>query len=159
MKEPIQNHIQKFDYNNSIFEKRQDNKPITHVLNNGISNKLQTIKFYEKLIKLAPSTYENNQLKEILKEERNHLQAFKTLYAKLTDQDIINDKLDSVFFRTYRDGLLKAYENELSAYELYRDAFLIENNNKEIHDCFFKVMTDELKHANRFMFLYFRDNL
>lgn len=153
------NFLQKFDCTTSISERSQINKQIKNVLCNGILNKLQAINFYEDLVKLSPTKYEYSQIKEILEDEKKHLHKFNELSTEFTDQEINNEsEIEPVIFRTYRDGLLKAYENELLAYTDYQNAYSLVND-KDLQNCFFRVVTDELKHANRFMFLYFRDNL
>jgi rubrerythrin len=152
MKDHIHYHLQKLDADKAV----SDNQ-IIHSIINGISKKLIAVHFYEELLKLTPTTYEYNQIEQILEEEKSHLKDFQKLYFTITNHDP-QVEYEKITFRTYRDGLLKAYENELTTYEDYRNAYLL-NGNTEIKDCFFKVFTDELKHANRFMFLYFRDNL
>lgn len=124
----------------------------------GIMDKTKIINFYETLLQLTPTIYARQQIEAILEDETNHLQEFKLFHAQYSSNETIFTESGQIKFRTYRDGLLKAYESELSQYSNYRNA-LLSGYSKEIHDCFFKAMTDDLKHANQFMFLYFRDSL
>lgn len=55
-------------------------------------------------------------------------------------------------FHNLQEGLRLAYQDELEAYEFYRDIYLM-TSHPLIRDVFFRALTDESEHALRFGFL------
>ena len=79
------------------------------------------------------------------------MKQFTDLYVALTGRQPVY-QIDKVTFNTYREGLQKAYEAELEAYEEYRNSYLL-TQNLPVRDVFFRALTDEIEHATRFGFL------
>jgi rubrerythrin len=124
---------------------------VIQAVRNAIIGEVTAIDFYTRLVQMAPDEKHRNDINHALQDEKVHLQLFTQLYTYLTGQQLtyqINPKQ----FSTYEEGLQLAYEDELEAYEDYRNSYLL-TNNPMIRDTFFRAFTDEIEHAIRFGFL------
>ena len=124
---------------------------VTQAILEAIKGEATAIDFYSRLIKEAPNAKHKKVIAHALEDEKVHLQQFIQLFTTLTGQQPTYQVVQTQY-SSYKEGLERAYEDELEAYEDYRNAFLM-TQNLAVRDVFFRAMTDEVEHAIRFGFL------
>ncbi|USB33077.1 ferritin-like domain-containing protein [Paenibacillus sp. YPG26] len=110
--------------------------------------------FYDALIKMAPTQQEKDVIAGIRNDERKHRNMFRTLYTRLTGMAPAgggNEQAEALP-ATYLEGIEKALMGELKAFEKYRAIYL--NIDPAYRDWIFEIMTDEIKHASYYNWLY-----
>lgn len=122
-------------------------------LEDAINDEAAAIRFYQKLMDLAPDTEQRESIEHAHEEEIVHFKWFTTLYRQLTGREAVV-RVKDIAFSGYKSGIREAFEQELEAADLYQGMYLA-SHNPEIRDLFFKALTDEMEHATRFSFLYF----
>lgn len=123
-----------------------------HNLYEAIVGEATAIDFYYRLLREAPNELHREFIEHAYKDEMEHLEAFTRLYCYFTGYKP-QYTITPVQYRSYREGLLLAMQDELEAAEFYRD-FIISSTDQLVRDTFFMAMTDEMEHATRFGFLY-----
>lgn len=120
-------------------------------LGSAINDEASAVKFYAELENAVPDRY-GDFVDHARNDEISHEKIFRKLYYRLTGSHWTT-KLDPYKFNTYREGVETAFRRELEAAEKYRDMYL---NTKipKVRDILFKVMTDEMEHAQRFNFIF-----
>jgi rubrerythrin len=121
-------------------------------LEEAINEEAAAIRFYQKLMDLAPDAEQRDFIEHAHEEEIEHFRMFIALYRQLTGREAVVSVKDTVF-SDYKSGIREAFEQELEAADLYQKMYLA-TRNIEIRDIFFKSMTDEMEHATRFSFIY-----
>jgi len=121
---------------------------VTKAVLDAIIGEATAIDFYNRLINAAPNKKHKDTIHHALEDEKIHLQLFTQLYIALTGQQPTY-QIKREEFSNYSEGLRMAYEDELEAYETYRNAYLL-TQDQHIRDVFFRAMTDENEHAIRF---------
>lgn len=121
-------------------------------LEDAINEEAAAIRFYQKLMDLAPDAEQREFIEHAHEEEIEHFKTFIALYRQLTGHEAVVKVKDTVF-PDYKSGIREAFEQELEAADLYQKMYLA-SRNPEIRDIFFKSMTDEMEHATRFSFIY-----
>ena len=110
--------------------------------------------FYEYLIAIAPTQADKEIIASIRDDEIRHNLMFKKMYKDFTGQDVM-DVTEEGFKKpaSYVDGIQQALFGELKAVEKYREIRkgLPDRHNR---DLVFEILTDELKHAAKYNFLY-----
>lgn len=110
--------------------------------------------FYEYLMSQAPTDEEKDIITSIRDDEVKHNKMFKQLYKDLTGQEL-KSKSGTSFVQpaSYLDGIQQALFGELKAIEKYR---LIRQglSKQRFRDILFEIITDEIKHASKYNFLY-----
>lgn len=110
--------------------------------------------FYQYLISVAPTQEEKEIIASIRDDERKHNQMFRKIYRAFTGQEL--QSMDGEQFEkpaNYVDGLRTALFGELRAVEKYR-------NIRQClpygiyRDMLFEIITDELKHASKYNYLF-----
>lgn len=110
--------------------------------------------FYEVLLSQAPNESDRNIIKSIINDEKKHRAMLKQLYIELTS----NAMPTPIMSRTsststeYLKNLEKALFGELEAVEKYRNV-MAAMPDKRKYAMLMEIMTDELKHANKYNFL------
>lgn len=117
----------------------------------GIKGEAAAIDLYTQLVKSAPNKQHREDILHALEDEKVHLKDFTKLYKSLSGKDPVY-QVKKAKYDSYEDGLRMAYEDELEAYEDYRDSYLL-TPNLQVRDVFFRALTDEMEHATRFGFL------
>lgn len=110
--------------------------------------------FYDNLIKQAPTEKEKEIIRSIRDDERKHNQILRELYYNFTGEVIpentsvanIDNKLN------YKEQLEKALFGELDAVVRYR-RILGTMPSGNSYTLVMSIMTDELRHANKYNFL------
>jgi rubrerythrin len=109
--------------------------------------------FYDYLISLAPTEEEKKIIRSIRNDEIKHNKMFREIYKAFTGQTITPPK--EVEFekpKSYIGGIRKALFGELSAMEKYRD-IRAGLPNRYYRDMVFEILTDELKHADKYNYI------
>ncbi|SEG55984.1 ferritin family protein [Paenibacillus sp. UNC499MF] len=109
--------------------------------------------FYDFLIGKAPTRQEKEIITGIRDDERKHRQMFRKLYTALTGANApAGSESKEALPAGYLEGIEKALLGELKAFEKYRKIYL--NIRPEYRDWIFEIMTDEIKHAGYYNWLY-----
>ena len=110
--------------------------------------------FYEYLISVAPTKEDQEIITSIRNDEVKHNLLFKKIYQDFTGQQV-QEAPDEEFIApaSYEEGLRQALFGELRAVEKYRE---IRKGlpQRYYRDIVFDILTDELKHASKYNFLY-----
>jgi len=109
--------------------------------------------FYEALIQMAPRQQDKDIIMRIRDDERKHRRMLRSIYTQLTgrpapEQPDVPEALPT----QYTEGLAKALLGELAAFEKYRTMYL--TIDPRFRDWMFEIMTDEIKHAGYYNYLY-----
>ena len=110
--------------------------------------------FYDTIIKQAPTEKEKDIIRSIRDDERKHNEILRRLYYQFTGQilplDTVTNELDNIM--DYKANLEKALFGELDAVAKYRKIMgTMPSGNS--YTLLMSIMTDELKHANKYNFL------
>lgn len=110
--------------------------------------------FYEYLINEASSEEDKEIIRSIRDDERKHNKMFKELYVELTGK-MPPQSSEPEFEKpeSYIAGIQKALFGELKAVEKYRKILFAMTKRKDIN-MLTEIITDELKHATKYNFLY-----
>lgn len=110
--------------------------------------------FYDSLIKQAPTEKEKEIIRSIRDDERKHNQILRQLYYEFTgrvipvDTSVVNANKE----QNYKEQLEKALFGELNAVVKYRRIMgTMPSGNS--YTLLMSIMTDELRHANKYNFL------
>lgn len=118
-----------------------------------MKNEAEAIKYYKKLMGMAPNEKEEELIEHFYEDETKHLSKFRMLFEMITGKEPELGSLKPPDFESYLEGVEKAILDELKAYEFYRDIY-ISGNNPIVKDIFFEAMTDENEHAACLNYLY-----
>lgn len=109
--------------------------------------------FYDYLISQAPTREEKQIISDIRDDERKHNKMFREIYTYFTGEELPRSN-NGTFEEpnTYIEGVKKAFFGELSAMERYR---IIRAGMpiKYYRDMVFEILTDELKHADKYNYI------
>lgn len=110
--------------------------------------------FYQYLISVAPTQEEKDIIASIRDDERKHNQMFRRIYRDFTGGEVQATNGEQ-FERpaTYLEGVKKALFGELRAVEKYRKIKQCLPAGM-YQDMLFEIITDELKHASKYNYLY-----
>ncbi|OIJ15235.1 cupin [Anaerobacillus arseniciselenatis] len=92
-----------------------------------IKKEASAIDLYHRLAQVAPDQKQKNDIIHALQNKTAHLNHFTQLYSSLTGSQPMY-QIDQVSFRSYEEGLQKAYEAGVEAYEEYRNNMLFPQN-------------------------------
>lgn len=153
-------YYQDYEFNHRNHEPQLDSEEII-TLNQAISLIEQSVgdekedeKFYDILIKQAPTNKEKDIIKSIRDDERKHNQILRGLYYEFTGETLPDDTLsnDSQKNMDYQSNLEKALFGELNAVSKYRK-ILGTMPSGDSYTLLMSIMTDELRHAIKYNFL------
>lgn len=123
------------------------------LVKNAIQGEREDELFYDYLISVAPTQEEKNIIADIRDDERKHNKMFRQIYKAFTGQEVAvptDVKFDKP--KSYIEGIKKALFGELSAVERYRD-IRAGLPNRYFRDMVFEILTDELKHADKYNYI------
>lgn len=129
-----------------------------NLLRRSVAGETADRKFYEYLIRVAPTTKDKEIIASIRDDEIKHYSMFRQIYRDFTGQNPI--PLGSEEFEqpeNYCDGIQRALFGELSAVELYRRIYFC-LPTRVYRDMLFEIITDEIKHAGKYNYLYAKNN-
>lgn len=110
--------------------------------------------FYEFLLEQAPNPTERNIIASIRDDEIKHFAMFRQIYREITGQNptpLGEEEFEEP--ENYLAGIAEALFGELSAVEMYRQIYFALRKRSH-RDMLFEIITDELKHATKWNFLY-----
>jgi rubrerythrin len=121
---------------------------------NAVQGEREDELFYDYLIRLAPTREEKQIIASIRDDERRHNRLFRRIYGDFTGMEISSGDEES-FERpdSYLDGIKRALFGELRAVEKYR-AIRRGLPRGPYRDVLFDIITDELKHASKYNYLF-----
>ena len=124
------------------------------LIKNSIGDEKEDEMFYDTFIKQAPTEKEKGIIRSIRDDERKHNQILRRLYYEFTGGLLPRDNSKNVANNTmkYKENLEKALFGELGAVEKYR-RIMGAMPNKNSYTLLMSIMTDELRHANKYNFL------
>jgi rubrerythrin len=127
---------------------------VVRMIQEGIAGERHDELFYDYLISAAPSEQDRQIITGIRDDERKHNRLFRQLYTQLVGQRPGALPEGEPFQRpgSYLEGLEQALIGELKAFEKYRTIY--KYIPQQYRDTVFEIMTDELKHASYYNFLY-----
>ncbi|MGG1660050.1 ferritin-like domain-containing protein [Brevibacillus sp. NRS-1366] len=110
--------------------------------------------FYDYLLGVAPTEQEKQVITSIRDDERKHRSWFRQIYTQLTGQRPSISGREETFQKpaSYLEGIEKALMGELKAFEKYR--VIYKYIPVQFRDTIFEIMTDEMKHASYYNWLY-----
>ncbi|WP_195573880.1 ferritin-like domain-containing protein [Paenibacillus sp. 1001270B_150601_E10] len=110
--------------------------------------------FYQYLISVAPTQEQKDIIASIRDDERKHNQMFRQIYRDFTGQEL-QPSNGETFTKpeSYIKGIQQALFGELKAVERYRVIWQCLPEGK-YRDMLFEIITDELKHASKYNFLF-----
>ena len=110
--------------------------------------------FYDTLIKQAPTEKEKSIIRSIRDDERKHNKILRQLYYNFTGQVIPEDTSMANMENklSYKENLEKALFGELDAVVRYR-RIMGTMPSGDSYTLIMSIMTDELRHANKYNFL------
>ncbi|WP_051621030.1 ferritin-like domain-containing protein [Paenibacillus sp. UNC451MF] len=127
--------------------------PVIPLIQQSIEGERNDEVFYDFLIQLAPTAQQKDIITSIRNDERKHRQMFRSMYYHLTGMTpTVQEEAAEPLPSNYLDGLEKALLGELKAFEKYRTIYL--HIKPEFRDWIFEIMTDEIKHAGYYNWLY-----
>jgi len=110
--------------------------------------------FYEYLISVAPSQKDKEIIASIRDDEMKHYKMFRQMYCELTGMAVPEVEQEEFMKpRNYLEGLERALFGELGAVERYRQILFGLTERHQIN-MITEIITDELKHAAKYNFLY-----
>ncbi len=133
----------------------------TDMIAASVENEKTDAMFYNWLIQNIPKTinYEvqveaSEIIEGIKNDELGHNQILKMMYKQLTGKEAQEPEEEKVSYpKSFIDGISKAIKGELDAVKRYRTIMQGLPNNS-YRDQIFNVLTDELRHANLYNYIY-----
>lgn len=124
------------------------------LIKQSVKNEKEDELFYDILIKQAPSEKEKSIIRSIRDDERKHNQILRRLYYEFTGEIIPVDSStnESSSNIDYKSNLEKALFGELDAVVRYRKIMATMPSGSS-YTMLMSIMTDELRHANKYNFL------
>ncbi|ULL13491.1 ferritin-like domain-containing protein [Paenibacillus sp. H1-7] len=131
----------------------RDNEQVIQMIQESIEGERNDEMFYDALIRLAPTEQQKDVIRSIRDDERKHRQMFRSMYTYLTGQaPVVKEGEAETLPASYVDGIETALLGELKAFEKYRKIYL--QIAPELRNWMFEIMTDEIKHAGYYNWLY-----
>ncbi|MCL6477296.1 MAG: ferritin-like domain-containing protein [Peptococcaceae bacterium] len=110
--------------------------------------------FYDYLLRMSPTEDQRQIITSIRDDERKHNRMFREIYYQLTGQDISTAPGGAFQVPgSYLEGIQRALIGELNAVVKYRQ-ILFGLSFQPFRNMLVEIITDELRHANLWNFLY-----
>ncbi len=124
------------------------------LIRQSVENEKEDEMFYDTIIKQAPTEKEKDIIRSIRDDEKKHNQILRKLYYEFTGQilpvDTLANELNNIM--DYKLNLEKALFGELDAVVKYRKIMGTMPSGSS-YTLLMSIMTDELRHANKYNFL------
>lgn len=136
-------------------DQREDRMQIViRLIQEAIADERHDELFYDYLLSVAPTDQEKKVIAGIRDDERKHRSLFRQIYTQLTGQHLPVTGEEETFQKpaSYLDGIEQALMGELKAFEKYR--VIYKYIPVQYRDTIFEIMTDEMKHASYYNWLY-----
>lgn len=131
---------------------QEEDQQVFESILEGIKREASAIELYRQLANAAPNQQHKNDILHALEGKKAHLMQFTNLYVNLTGTQPVY-QVDEVPFRSYQDGLQKAYEAEVKGYEEYQKSYLL-TQHPQVRHVFLWALTGEQENAARVGFLH-----
>lgn len=112
-----------------------------------IKEEASAIHLYSRLLQLATDQQQTNHIQRVIKDEQTHLQQLTNQYIGLTGISPYYN-FARIPFQTYHEGLQRAYDLKMKAYEDYRNGFLF-SHPSPTRDLFLRAFNDETVHIQQ----------
>lgn len=109
--------------------------------------------FYQYLLGIAPSQEQCDIIKSIRDDEIRHFKMFRMIYEEITCEPPYAKQKEFKEPKNYCSAIQQAIFGELGAVETYRK-IMFGLCSQHHRDMLFEIITDELKHASKWNFLY-----
>ncbi|TCT23306.1 rubrerythrin [Melghiribacillus thermohalophilus] len=135
--------------NDQLHLYRSEKHNLIENIRKAINGEFSAVICYEKLLMMAPSENERNQIAEIRQDEQNHLNAFRNIYRTITDREP-EPKMTEKCPDTYVEGLEAAFKDEQETVDVYLD-IADQADDVLIKETFKRAAADEQNHAVWFL--------
>ena len=125
------------------------------LIRKSIADEKQDKIFYSALIEKAPDDNAKKIITDIRDDEKNHNEILRFIYSNITGEvfnDINNNENKISEETTYAQDLENALFGELDAVKKYRKIMGAMPSNK-MQTLVMSILTDELRHANKYNYL------
>ena len=125
------------------------------LIRKSIADEKQDEIFYSALIEKAPDDNAKKIITDIRDDEKNHNEILRFIYSNITGEvfnDINNNENKTSEETTYAQDLENALFGELDAVKKYRKIMGAMPSNK-MQTLVMSILTDELRHANKYNYL------
>ena len=125
------------------------------LIRKSIGDQKQDELFYNALIEKAPDDNAKKIITDIRDDEKNHNEILRFIYSNITGEvfnDINNNENKISEETTYAQDLENALFGELDAVKKYRKIMGAMPSNK-MQTLVMSILTDELRHANKYNYL------
>lgn len=131
-----------------------EKKEAINLIARSVGDELEDELFYTFLISHASNAEQREIIMNIRDDERKHNRLLRELYFDITGTRLPQDALnDSTSFNiSYMQGLEQALMGELAAVSKYQ-RILRGLDNMDHHNTVLEILTDELRHANKYNYL------
>ncbi|MBM7602938.1 mannose-6-phosphate isomerase-like protein (cupin superfamily) [Metabacillus crassostreae] len=113
------NHKQIYNSTFSIRNSISDDQDLLQPIILGIKKEASAIQLYNQLVKEAYNEKHKNEIHYVLSRKRAHLTAFTNYYTTITGMQP-EYTIDKITYRSYQEGLQKAFKAELDIYENFQ---------------------------------------
>ncbi|KUP03902.1 hypothetical protein Q75_17335 [Bacillus coahuilensis p1.1.43] len=137
------------DYNISNVRKKSKHQLVER-LEIAINGEFSAIDCYSKLIRKAPTQHDKKVLREIIEDEKRHLEEFKTIYYGVTGR-WPKPKIIESCPKNYVDAIEAAFQDEQMTVDSYLD--LSSNLYNKESNLVKRAAMDEQNHAVWFLYL------
>lgn len=118
-------------------------------LREAIAGEDRAAAYYTELAERVQDPEQKKYIAGFAADERDHGQAFRTLYYQLTGQVVPPTSVNVVIPADLQTAYADRVKAEVGDFLEYRD-MMLSTNNQYIRDIFFEAMTDEASHAQLF---------
>ncbi|MFD2924131.1 ferritin-like domain-containing protein [Halobacillus naozhouensis] len=125
--------------------------PLIRDIKQAIDGEYSAVACYSQLIEIAPKKEEKQQIREILQDEKDHLETFKKIYTILTGRQPVPQIIEECP-NAYREGITAAFKDEQETVDFYLE-IADKAHDVFIKESFRRASADEQNHA--VWFLYF----
>ncbi|OAA90006.1 ferritin family protein [Clostridium ljungdahlii] len=124
------------------------------LIEEAISGEREDELFYDYLIKNAPENESKKIISGIRDNEKKHNKMFRFIYYELAGNMIPSpENVEFNIPNSFCNGIKRALNGELNAVIKYRKILFALNNRKHIN-MLIEIITDELRHASLYNFIY-----
>ena len=109
--------------------------------------------FYQHMMQLAPDSAQQEIIRSIRDDEIKHAKMFRMIYQEITGEQPQAQQKEFVPPGNFCTGIQQAIFGELDAVEMYRK-IMYGLCTQRHRDMLFEIITDEMKHAVKWNFLY-----
>ncbi|RXI96753.1 cupin domain-containing protein [Anaerobacillus alkaliphilus] len=99
------------------------NSQVVETIRESMKGEASSIDLYQQLVTIAPDQRHKNEILRILENKKTTFNHLANLYWNVTGTHLPYQKQDTSLLN-YRDGLQKAYENEIKNQDMYQRGYL-----------------------------------